>query len=87
MEYPMWFDYEVAEFSIVYHEDINSELVKRGVDAREVISITLLPGNSYTNHFRVFYRKPVKHPKTKTPKEIRKTLVDKGICWGNHHGS
>ena len=82
MKYPMWFDYEVAEFSIVYYsasEDINSELAIRGVDAREVISIILLPGNSYTHHYRVFYRKPVKHPKTKTPKEIRGTCVGKGI--------
>jgi hypothetical protein len=79
MKYPKWFDYEVAEFSTVYYEDINSELVKRDVDAREVISITLLPGNSYTNRYRVFYRKPVKHPKVATPKAIRGTCVGKGI--------
>lgn len=69
MTYPKWFDYEVAEFSIVYYDDINSELVKRGVDAKEVISIILLPDKSYTNHYRVFYRKPVKHLNHKPPEE------------------
>jgi hypothetical protein len=82
MEYPMWFDYEVDFFRAESIDEVNKKLIRHGVDAKEVISILMVPKFVWPNNeeeYKIFYRKPVKHPKTETPKEIRGTCVGKGI--------
>lgn len=62
MDYPQWFDYRVNHFGVHYDgadDKINKTLIKKDIDARDVISIHNVVGTPY---IRVWYREKVEHP-------------------------
>lgn len=58
MKYPQWFDYSVESFdinldSINVTDEINKELIKRSIDATDIINITYL---EHINELVIFYK-------------------------------
>jgi len=59
MTYPEWFNYKVAHFSVHYDDadnTINEILIKKGIDARDVISMINIIATPYV---RVWYRERI----------------------------
>lgn len=59
MKYPRWFNYAVETFDICLDginvaDEINKELIKRDVDASDIINITYL---EHINELVIFYKR------------------------------
>ncbi len=55
VKFPKWFNYKVISFSADSVEEINRELMHRGLDASDVISIICEHGRDYW--YEVFCRR------------------------------
>ena len=54
-KFPAWFNYEIISFSVDSIEELNRELIKRQLDASDVINIIHDPTHDYW--YQVFCKK------------------------------
>ena len=54
-EFPKWFNYKVISFSVNGLEEMHTELIKRGLDASDIINI--MHDHSHDYWYEVFCKK------------------------------